>query len=303
MCICGDSRCRGLCDINVGRKMYAFYKQIEDKLRDSSIGSTKIDTVDKNRCLYVKGYEFYDPNECKRSNDYSDIYTTTSLMTVVENAFDTTASEIGRYAEAYTNFKRMNVEEALKFKNDMMKLARRSKIIIPADFKDAYDVNVYKDGSTKVKYKYRGKLEKIKWVVDNDTHKIECLLRFKIDSRLSKEVHIEDYGIEYFNKAVDSVGTAGAEKAVKMSRFGYIQPLVVENATGILAIDNSGIYYGTANYNVREIGYWEGNTLNLTSTEVDRDLLEFVKKYKSYIAMNRTKMAPYLVGVANEVKI
>lgn len=303
MCICGDSKCRGLCDLNIGRKMYAFYKQIENNIRDSKIGSTQIDSAGSGRYLYVKGYEFYNPVECKRSDDFSHIYTMTPMTTVVENVFDSNAGEIGRYADAYSQYKGLTIQEAIKFKNDMQKLARRDKIIIPANFGEEYSIYVYPDGKPKVRYKSKGKLEKIKWAVNKDTNRIECLLRFKIDSKVSKEVNIEKYGVEYFDNNISTVGGTDAEKVIKMSSFGYIKPLLVENANGILVVDNLGVYYGTLSYNIREIGYWEDNTLNLISTEIDKQLLEFLKKYKSCLAMNRKRMAPYYVGVPNEVKL
>ena len=283
--------------------MYAFYKQIENNIRDSKIGSTQVDSISSSRYLYVKGYEFYNPLECKRSDDFSHIYTTTPITTVIENVFDSNAGEIGRYADAYSQYKCLPIQEALKFKSDMQKLSRREKIIIPANFDDEYSVYVYPDGKPKVRYKSKGKLERIKWVINNDSHKIECLLRFKIDSKVSKEVNIEKYGVEYFDKNISTVGGVDADKVIKMSSFGYIKPLLVENANGILVVDNLGVYYGTLSYNIREIGYWEDNTLNLISADIDKELFEFLKKYKSYIAMNRKRMAPYYIGVPNEVKL
>ena len=303
MCICGNPKCRGLCNISLGHKVYEFYNQFKNSLRDSSIGTAKKDELDHNRFMYIKGYEFYNPSDCKKSDDYCTLYGLKSSTIVSKPVFQVDPSDLAKYISEYSTFAGLDKDEYNKFRADMLAVARRSKLIVPINFTDEFDVNVYRDNTTKVKNKLRCTIDRVRWAVNPESKLVECTLRFRVDSKTLKDVNITKYGVDFFNRQTILGSADLVQSAIRMNQYGYIEPLLVSTQSAKLAIDNCSIYYGKAFYDMREVGYWDGNTLNITDGNIDKALLDYIRKNKNYIAVNRKYMAPYMVGVENGVRL
>lgn len=308
MCICGKENCNGLCEANLGRKLFEFYtnwKQM-DAIRDVEIGNTELERPGSSRYLVVKGHYFYSKKEGVYNQTGRLLMDRSKLKGVrLESVFKLGAPAISRSLNAYSALKLRDtteIEKARKFYTDMINY---KKVVIPIDLEATVEVMMHKVEREKSHdYLAKGYIKYVKWCL-NDEGKLECLIRVQPEKdKISKEKPITEFGTEIIDRTVAAVVPDKHYMVVQMHKFGYIKPIIFKGKTQYVAIDGTSIYCGVNPDNLREIGHWEGN--NIVSMELssitDPDIIKAIKKYKSYIAVNRKKIAPYFIGEANIIE-
>lgn len=306
ICACGNPKCTGLCPVGTGKRLFEFYKnlKVNDSIRDAQIGSIRERTpgARDKQYLYVSGYEFQNKDTCGKSDDFSTLLTSKSLMVKVENIFSMSKKDLMTCVQSYINYSGLDNELALIFRKDIEGLTARTKVIVPIDFNGKYRAFIQRDNDSKREIS-DCEPTKMTWKVD-DTGSVIGTVTFKVESKLYKVVNISDFGVKYF----DTTFSKNESKVIKMDRFGYIQPVGIKYNNTTVFIDNTSIYAVANNEEAKTIGNWDVTTggLRVAKDDLTDDIqiiLDFVKSVKSELLLNRSRMAPYTIGNTNIIEI
>lgn len=308
MCICGKENCNGLCEENLGKKLFDFYNNWQQMgaIRDVEIGNTELERPGSTRYLVVKGHQFYSKSEGIYSQMSRILMDRNKIKGVrLENIFKLGAPAISRSLTAYSMLKQKDPAELEKARKFYVDYLNYKKVLIPIDLEAPVEVMMHKVEREKSHdYLAKGSIKYIKWCLD-ENGKLECSVRVQPEKdKISKEKLITEFGREIIDRTVAAVAPDKANSVVQMSKFGFIKPIIFKGRTQYVAVDGTSIYCGINPDNLREIGYWEGNSIvsaELNSI-IDTEILTAIKKYKSYMAVNRKKIAPYFISEANIVE-
>lgn len=309
MCICGKDSCNGLCEMGLGKKLYDFYTNWYQSglYRDVEIGNTELERPGSTKYLVVKGHTFY-PKKEGIYNQTGRILTYREKLNGVriESIFKIGAPIISKSLNAYASLKLKDASEIDKARKFYVDLLNYKKVLIPIDLDASVDVMIHRvEREKQIDYLAKGEIKYIKWCLD-ENGRIQCTVAVKPEKdKVAKEKNITGYGTEIVDRSASAVIPDKGHLVIQMSKFGYIKPIIIKGNMQCVGIDGTSIYLGTTPDNLREIGHWEGN--NIVSMELgnirETEIISVIRKYKSYIAVTRKKIAPYFIGEPNIVDI
>lgn len=308
MCICGNNKCKGLCDISVGRRIYEFYRNwtSANLIEDVDIGAVEIKNPGSKEYIIVRGIKFYSPSENVLENRSRILSNENAIKGIrVTNLFSMDAQRVTSYLKAYFD-KFSGIPGYENCRRTIIDLMTWKKVLIPINPESSCDVMVHKVDIDKVRnYMAKSVIKYIQWCAD-ENGELTCTIRVLPEKdKVSTERDITTFGKELIDRTISGMMPDRSYEVVQMSRFGYIKPIVITAKGQTVVIDNCSVYLGDSLSSLEEIGNWDGNSINYKRGKhiTDKQIIALINEYKPYLAVTRKKMAPYLVGESNLVKI
>lgn len=186
-------------------------------------------------------------------------------------------------------------------------IVNNTLLIIP--FKPEMECDVkyeYKTGSSD----FASKISSVKWSIDKETGKLNGQVIFRLDSigfsGKSCKFAFEDYGYKFKNSGIERCMNNNDfdRKAIQVTRFGYIRPLIVKDGDNTLALDGYNIYL-IKNSTMTIIATWNSNG-ELVETECMKSMnkskaLKYIRANLQYIEKHRNFIAPYAIVDGAEI--
>ena len=123
------------------------------------------------------------------------------------------------------------------------------------------------------------------------------------------KIPIEEYGTTFrVNNIEEGLKTGEIDRnTVKVTRFGYVKPLVLKGKNVRVAIDGRNIYI-VDGYDIWVLGRWEYNGKGKAEEELKRQIgncnvYKYLMKNLDYIEKHRRFIAPFKLVDANEIQI
>lgn len=141
-----------------------------------------------------------------------------------------------------------------------------------------------------------------KWYADPESKKLIGEIFFQVDGDKSRtfKVNVNRFGSLYRDKRFNW-DSSTPKDIVKVSDYGYIQPIHIIGANNEeIAIDNYGLYRVCKDV-YKQIGVWSGNKLTNVSLIKDTKIISKINNGLEIMAVYRKYMAPYKLGVANQI--
>lgn len=315
MCLCGNKKCKGLCSVSVGWRLYSLFSKLSELnlLKSVSIGKPEPDRPGSRSYIYPIGYQYFDKKACKLNNDFSRILSYKGVNIAIEKKLLTSDNGVRNCAEAFIKAIRtldnpdiIEIKEAMgdysldKFNSDVLNFLKGIIIIKPVVADDEYNVAVIEPGKPE-KYE-RLQLAYVQYLVNRETYKADwsfCFRRKTDGDRICKSVPVESYGSDCYAMKDVYFGRAVKEGVISYSRFGYIKPIMVKHNRKTLVIDDISIYV-----NDTVVGYWdESEKIQVDGKSLDPEIRAWLEQNRAYIAKYRKFMMPYLLGEPKVIEL
>lgn len=292
-CICGNPNCNGLCDAGIGKSIYDFYIKWNEQ---KSILKTSIGEKDTDADYIYIGMEYTNDNNPKQDN-FSYILKSKDKVPYIriENPFNLQQMSIHKYLLAYKNKSGADINSALIGYDD---LCRNATMLVPVelDSRVLAVINIQKKDKIE-QVMTKGTVQSLRLKLDNDLRP-ECLLKIKSEdtkSLISKTVDL--LGTEYFNLLMSHNSNKVIKQIIKMNRFGYIQPIVIERGNGFITIiDNKNVYNGEY-AKLDKVGTLFGGRIILDKKyNLDTRVVKLLYDNMNAICYASSRMAPYMLG-------
>lgn len=144
----------------------------------------------------------------------------------------------------------------------------------------------------------------ISWKINHDTHKIDCIIAFKVGSKSSEKTYrysLSEY-MQSFRMNSDSATTAMDKKLISMTDYGIIKPIEITDGKSTIAVDGSFVYDVQSSM-IRVIGHWtDSGDLKINNGEKSK-LLKKLLDNKTVIKNHRRYIAPYMLYPSNTVNV
>lgn len=308
MCLCGDKKCKGLCDVSIGWRLYCLFYELSglNLIKAVSIGKPEPERAGSRQYIYPIGYQYFDRKACKLNNDFSRTLSRKCVNVAIEKKLVVNDTNVKHCVEAFISAvdtletpEIAEVKEAIeryplnKFREDVAAYLKGTAVIKPVVADDEYNVAIMEPGKPE-KYE-KLQLAYVQYLVNRDTYKADwsfCFRRKSDGERVCKSVMIDNYGTGCYAMKDIYFGKSVKDGVIKYSRFGYIKPIILRHKGKELAIDNKSIY---VNRNV--VGYWdESDKIQIDSASCDDELKAWLTQNRAYVAKYRKFIMPYLLG-------
>ncbi len=160
------------------------------------------------------------------------------------------------------------------------------------------------------KVECRTNIESIKWsIVDND-EKLQCVLHVGMvnpDTMKRVRLRVQDYCDTFNLVDLDRLREKSNVQGqiIKMTKFGYIQPIEIKSGNYRVIIDNCNIYeqHGEST-DLKVIGEWSKGKIQLTRNKItDAKVEKAVSINMTYISKHRRWIAPYGLCETNKLTV
>lgn len=157
-----------------------------------------------------------------------------------------------------------------------------------------------------------GRIASIEWRLDKETGKMQCFIVAKLYQEFN-ETRVIKVNITEYNKTLKLTDTQSGKKTpkhgneiIKMSRFGYIKPILIVNKKGNgIALDATTLY--SVNSGVLKIlGEWQLNSIDGTDKFdkfVGTPEFEILQSNIDIINKHRRIIAPAFISTFNTIEI
>lgn len=304
-CNCGQETCSGLCNYAVGKRLATFISEIDTI-------ETKIGDMDKSNyskdSLIVTGLTLYKKEE--KSTVLKPSYDVSIPM---EERFkrynDKNAKAI---LKEYINIS--GLESGIELINKMRLIEENRLVFVPFKPEQICDVEYTRVSKRQEingkKVECRTKIESVKWsIVDND-EKLQCVLHVEMvnpDTMKRVRLRVQDYCNTFNLVDLDRLREKSNVQGqiIKMTKFGYIQPIEIKSGNYRVIIDNCNIYeqHGEST-DLKVIGEWSKGKLQLTRNKItDSKVEKAVSMNMTYISKHRRWIAPYGLCETNKLTV
>lgn len=166
------------------------------------------------------------------------------------------------------------------------------------------------DGSRTVK----SSISSIVWEVNKNTSKFQTRILIKTGNggKFDKvyKIDIEDYGVSFKLGDIERCLKSSNidRRVIRMSKFGFVLPIAIEDKDSRFAIDSSNVYMDHKGLTFI-IGNWTDKGDIKLSKWVDSQKIKSCSAYKymrrnlDYIEMHRRFIMPYKLADSNEIRI
>lgn len=304
-CNCGQENCSGLCNYAVGKRLATFLKEIDTV-------ETKIGDMDKSKhskdSLIVTGLTLYKKEE--KSTVLKPSYNVSIPM---EERFKRYNEKNARaILKEYINIS--GLEDGIELINKM-RLIEENRVVFapfkPEQICDVIHTRVSKRQDVNGKHiECRTSIESIKWsIVDND-EKLQCVIHVSMvnpDTMKRVKLRVQDYCTTYNLVDLDRLREKSnlQGQIIKMTKFGYIQPIEIKSGGYRVIIDNCNIYsQHSDSSDIKVIGEWVKGKLQMTKAKITDDKVsKAVSMNMNYISKHRRWIAPYGMCETNKLTV
>lgn len=290
----GVEKCNNYCSIHAGKALVDFLNRVD--MIETRIGEYSSRTRGGDLDLVVYGHQLHELNS--PSWLLGNISITLDASNKFKSVFDKTPVQI---INNYCSDSGISNEEVKEIINKLTKLNKNKLIILP--FKPHTVCNLTtEDGELKdmaIKY--------IRWETDKTTYKLNCVICFHSEKDSNKQIYkfpVTDYIDKFRLSSLEiQAKSSGYDKSlIKITDYGIIKPIEIEDKGQIIAIDGSFVY-SVINGATRVVGYWDENDNLVFNVDTGKskaykkiiDNTNFIKHHKKY-------MAPYMMYESNVVK-
>ena len=292
----GIDKCTKSCALHLGKALVDYINRvdmIETKIGEygSRVKGTKPD-------LITSGHQIFEINS--PTWVLTDISTTLDISDKFLNAYGRNAFQL---ASMYCKHIGMSDTDTKEITDKIKAINRNKLLVLPFKPHTECNVDVEVNGATEKKKDC--KILYIKWITDKETHKLNCTIGFELNNSVGPslvKINIKDY-INKFRLSKLDMSVKGNKKdkeIIKITDYGIIKPIVINDGKSSVAIDGSYIYY-IVNGETHIIGYWDSQDKLVITSDIKskamtkiKDNLEFIKGHKKYIA-------PYMLYEPNVI--
>ena len=304
ICSCGDKKCNGVCSLSVGERLATF-------LRESDVIRTRIGDIESSKSgadpLIVTGTSVY------RDSSQSTLMKKASDVSIpMEGRFNTYADKNARTILSEYVAK-SNTEDGKALMNRLRGIEENKLMLMPFKTGQICDVVHTRESKRKdvdgKKIECRSVIECIKWAVMDNADKLQCqMVVSMVDPDTGKKVRLSivDYCDTFTIVDMERLHTKTKVEGnvIKMSKFGFIKPIQIDDDGTTVIIDNCSVYISTvASPELRVIGSWENNTIKLKERIKNEKIDKAVTSNEDYIGKHRRWIVPYGLYDTNKLKV
>lgn len=294
----GIEKCDKMCIYHTGKALVDFINRVD--MIETRIGEYSSREKGGKQDLVVYGHQIFDLKS--PSWLLTDINTTLDANSKFKMVYDKNAVQV---VNLYGKYIGMSTEEINDITNKIKSINRNKLIILPFKPHTNCNIDVALDGVTEKKKD--AEINSIKWVTDKETHKLKCLINFKINNAVgtsSVNLDIKDY-ISKFRLSqmeLQAKGNKHDKNLIVMTDYGMFKPIVVKHKNTSVAIDGTYVYFSKNNETII-IGYWDEHDKLVITSDIKSPALTKVKDNLEYIKSHKRYMAPYLLYESNTVEV
>lgn len=311
MGVCGVKSCNKVAECN-GHCMYSYGHALVRFLTgadavETLIGDFRVSKSNGGEQMIVSGIQV------EGDTSPSHIMSPLSVSLDIGNKFKTIDNKnvlqiLNEYLDKHPG--KYNENHIAAIKDRLKKIQTNRVIIVPIKPKMGCEIRLLDDGKIKTN---ETTIEFIKWCNNIQTGKFEGTAITYVgeyDGVMKRQkISLEDYGdalrLTQIERSIRC--TKLDRKCIKMTRFGYIKPLVVVGGAKTLAIDGTYLYLIDGE-KVTLIGYWDQDKIkecaDLDSRGIKKlDAYTYIMDNLEYIEKHRRFIAPYGITESNTITL
>lgn len=293
----GLDKCNRSCVLHSGKALVDFIQRVD--MVETRIGEYSSRKKDTKPDLVVSGHQIYGSDS--PSWLLTDISTILDMSAKIEGVYDKTAVQV---ATIYCKHIGMEPDEIENVTNKIKAINKNKAFIIPFKPKTSCKVAVEYQKSTK---REDAEISYVKWVTNKETHKIECFIGFAVKGAISTtniKLPITDYMDKFklSQMLMQSQGNKHDPSLIKVTDYGMIRPIEIEEGSAEIAIDGTYVYYTTMG-ETRIIGYWNKKDELVVDKTIKSKAITKIKENERYIRNHKKYIAPYMMLEPNTIKV